>query len=120
MNDCPICGAEETVTLHEGVNDSEYKNGYFKGLILEYSKCSECGSEFADPGQIKRNAQRARDRIKEVTEKTGCPIGKPINVWIDECVIWELREKARQITLRKKLYGKPTRKGRKKKYACEV
>lgn len=35
--------------------------------------------------------------------------------YIDESVIWELREKDRQITLRKKLYGKPTRKGRKKK-----
>lgn len=111
-NDCPICGAEDTVTHHEGINDSEYKNGYFKGLILEYSKCSVCGSEFAGPDQINRNAQRARERMKEVTEKMGCPIGKPLNVWIDESVIWELREKAAAITLRNKLYGKPTRKNR--------
>jgi C4-type Zn-finger protein len=65
VSDCPICGAEGTVTDHEGVNDSEYKNGYFKGLLIDYSECSACGSEFADAGQINRNAQRARERMKE-------------------------------------------------------
>ena len=81
MNDCPICGAEETVTHHEGVNDSEYKNGHFKGLILEYSKCSVCGSEFASPGQINRNAQRARERMEEVKQKCGC--GRSLSGYCD-------------------------------------
>ena len=40
---------------------------------------------------------------------------KPIHVWIDEWVLESLKERDREITLRKKLYGKPTRKGRKKK-----
>ena len=47
-------------------------------------------------------------------------IGKPIHVWIDEWVLESLKERDREITLRKKLYGKPTRKGRKKKYVCEI
>ena len=42
-------------------------------------------------------------------------IAKWMSDEIDRCVLEKLIEKARQITLRKKLYGKPTRKGRKKK-----
>jgi RNA polymerase subunit RPABC4/transcription elongation factor Spt4 len=111
-SDCPICGDEGTVTEHTRQNNSEYKNEYFKGLLIDSSTCSACGSEFATPEQINRNAQRVRERLRE----DGI-IGnaKPIHAWIDECVLWELREKARQITLRKKLYGKPTRKSRTRK-----
>jgi hypothetical protein len=81
-------------------------------VLIDSSVCSACGSEFATPEQINRNAQRARDRLRE----DGI-IGnhKPIQVWIDEWVIESLKERDREITLRKKLYGKPTRKGRKKK-----
>jgi hypothetical protein len=107
---CPICGAEGTVTEYTRQNNSEYKNEYFKGLLIDSSECSACGSEFATPEQINRNAQRARDRLRE----DGI-IGnaKPIHVWIDEWVLESLKERDREITLRKKLYGKPTRKGRK-------
>jgi hypothetical protein len=122
-SDCTICGAEGTVTEYTRQNDSEYKNGYFKGLLIDYSKCSACGSEFATPEQINRNAWRARERMEEVTQKAlernsvfnkpeyrGT---KPIHVWIDEWALESLRERDRAITLRKKLYGKPTRKGNK-------
>lgn len=104
---CPICGAEGTVTEHTRQNNSEYKNNYFKGLLIDSSTCSACGSEFATPEQINRNAQRARERLRE----NGI-IGnaKPIHVWIDEWVLESLKERARQITLRKVLYGKPHRK----------
>jgi len=43
-------------------------------------------------------------------------IVKPIHVWIDEWVLESLKERDREITLRKKLYGKPTRKSRKRKF----
>lgn len=111
-NNCPICGAEGTVTEHTRQNDSEYKNGYFKGLLIDYSECSACGSEFSTTEQINRNAQRARDRLRE-DGIIGNP--KPIHVWIDEWVLESLRERDRAITLRKKLYGKPTRKSRKRR-----
>jgi C4-type Zn-finger protein len=70
MIDCPICGAEDSVTEHTDINDSEYRRGYFKGLLVEYSTCSACGSEFAGPDQINRNAQRARERMNEITIKS--------------------------------------------------
>ena len=105
--DCPICGSEGTITDHTDINDSEYRRGYLQGLLVEYSLCSFCGSEFATPEQINRNAQRARDRLRE----DGI-IGnaKPIHVWIDEWVLESLKERDRAITLRKVLYGKPHRK----------
>lgn len=108
MKNCPICGAEGTVTEHTRQNDSEYKLEYFKGLLIDSSECSACDSEFATPEQINRNAQRARERLRE----DGI-IGnhKPIQVWIDEWVLESLRIRDREITLREKLYGKPTRKG---------
>lgn len=106
---CPICGAEGTVTEYTRQNDSDYKLEYFKGLLIDSSECSACGSEFAGPEQISRNAQRARERLRE-DGIIGNP--KPIHVWIDEWVIESLRERDREITLRKKLYGKPTRKGK--------
>ena len=37
-------------------------------------------------------------------------IVKPIHVWIDEWALESLKERDRQITLRKVLYGKPHRK----------
>ena len=54
-------------------------------------------------------------RKKVSDNSTSDAIGKPIHVWIDEWVLESLKERDREITLRKKLYGKPTRKGRKKK-----
>lgn len=42
-------------------------------------------------------------------------IVKPIHVWIDEWALESLKERDRWITLKKKLYGKPTRKSRKRK-----
>ena len=42
-------------------------------------------------------------------------IAKWMSDEIDEWVLESLKERDREITLRKKLYGKPTRKGRKKK-----
>lgn len=111
MNDCPICGVEGTVTEYTRQNNSEYKNEYFKGLLIDSSTCSVCGSEFATPEQINRNAQRVRERNSVFIK---CDRGtKPIHVWIDEWVLESLKERDRQITLRKKLYGKPTRKGNK-------
>ena len=59
-------------------------------------------------------------RKKVSDNSTSDVINKTIHVWIDEWVLESLKERDREITLRKKLYGKPTRKGRKKKYACEV
>lgn len=123
MNDCPICGTEGTVTEHTDITDSEYRRGYLQGLLVEYSLCSFCGSEFAGPEQINRNAQRARERMEEVRRKTlernsafneeRSP--KPVHVWIDEWALESLKERDREITLRKKLYGKPTRKSRSRK-----
>jgi len=116
-SDCPICGAEGTVTEHTDINDSEYRRGYLQGLLVEYSLCSFCGSEFATPEQINRNAQRARERMEEVRRKTlernsafNKVEPKPIHVWIDEWALESLKERDRAITLRKKLYGKPHRK----------
>ena len=111
---CPICGAEGTVTEHTDINDSEYRRAYLQGLLVEYSTCSVCGSEFATPEQINRNAQRARERMNEIRIKSleRNSAFKPIHVWIDEWALESLKERDRQITLRKKLYGKPTRKGK--------
>lgn len=108
---CPICGAEGTVTEHTDINDSEYRRGYLQGLLVEYSLCSFCGSEFAGPDQINRNAQRARERMQSDRVKTlerNSAFNKPIHAWIDEWALESLRERDRAITLRKKLYGKPT------------
>ena len=54
-------------------------------------------------------------RKKVSDNSTSDVMNKPIHVWIDEWVLESLKERDREITLRKKLYGKPTRKGRKKK-----
>ena len=90
---CPICGSQL-------IDHIEWVDA--NGCLLEYSQCSGCRSEIADADQINRNAQRRREVI-----------GKPIHVWIDEWALESLKERDRQITLRKKLYGKPTRKGNK-------
>jgi HTH-type transcriptional regulator/antitoxin MqsA len=56
---CADCGAE-TLQLLTEIEQFDYK-GHTLSVEVEYSACSQCGSETILPDQIKRNDCRTRD-----------------------------------------------------------
>ena len=90
MNNNPL--SEYTLEI-----DPVFENDFHPDVVDEFIRITCDPNAFTDPDP---NIQLAAEFFARE---------------IDRCVLEKLIEKAREITLRKKLYGKPTRKGRKKK-----
>jgi HTH-type transcriptional regulator/antitoxin MqsA len=63
-NECPVCG-EGVLQPHVGKNAVEYK-GVHQEIDLHFSVCDACGSEQADPAQLRENKRAMVAFKKEV------------------------------------------------------